>query len=159
MFNIKLPVEMLKLLHLVIFFTILFSCKEDSFRKDTYNVRSDIRLGSKFYSFYISKDGKAFVIKGTGSYYTEPLKVETSDTSEVFKLDSVNVFYNHLNRIKENPIIGVNRSDVPRVEIYYNKEKIYDAYKWDETFWDLFKPIMEQIPKGYNPFQVDDQPF
>lgn len=150
---------MLKLLHSLIFFTLLSSCKEGSVRSDRYDVRSDIRLGSKFYSLYTSKDGKAYAVKGTGSYYTEPLKVKTSDTSEVFKIDSANVFYHHLNRIKESPIIGANRLDAPRVEIYYNEKKIYDAYKWDETFWDLFKPIMRQIPKGFNPFRADDQPF
>lgn len=150
---------MKKLLYALFFFATILSCKERNVDEKPYNVRSDIRFGSKFFSIYVSEDGAAYVIKGRGSHYTEPLKVESSDTSNVFKLDSVKLFFENLNHIKDNPIIGANRLDAPRVEIYYDQKKVYDAYKWDEKFWNLFKPIMEQIPSGFNPFRADEKPF
>ena len=73
-----------------------------------------------FFSLFVSEGGTAYVIKGRGSHYAEPLKVESSDTSNVFKLDSVKVFFENLNRIKDIPIIGATRPDAPRVEIYYS---------------------------------------
>jgi hypothetical protein len=42
-----------------------------------------------------------------------------------------------------------------RAEVYFNHQKIYDGYAWDETFWDLFRPIMKQIPEGYDPFRAN----
>ena len=150
---------MKKLLYTLLFFATILSCKESGVDEKSYNVRSDIRFGSKFFSICINEDGAAYVIKGTGSHYTESLKVESSDTSNIFKLDSVKLFFERLNNIKDNPIIGANRLDAPRVEIYYNQKKVYDAYKWDEIFWNLFKPIMEQIPSGFNPFRADEKPF
>jgi hypothetical protein len=144
----------------LLFFGIIFiGCKEKKNEKNLYSVRTDIRLGSKFYSIYFNEIGDAYAIKGNCSYYTEPLKVESSDTSSLFKLDSVKPFFVKLDAIKINPIIGGNREGAPRVEIYYGNKKIYDACKWDEPFWDLFRPIMEQIPKGFNPFLSDDKPF
>jgi hypothetical protein len=154
-----LIVTMKRLLSILLFFATILSCKERSPDDKSYNARSDIRFGSRFFSIYISEGGTAYVIKGKGSSYTEPLKIESSDTSNIFKLDSVKLFFEKLNRIKDNPIIGANRLDAPRVEIYYNQKKVYDAYKWDENFWDIFKPIMEQIPSGFNPFRSNEKPF
>jgi len=157
--NINYPVAVIRLLYTIFCLGILLSCKQRKGEENQYDVRSDIRFGSKFYSLHLSESGKAYVVKGVGSPHTEELKVVSSDTSNVFNLDSAKVFYNYLNNMKENPIIGTNRLGAPRVEIYYNKKKIYDAYKWDETFWDLFRPLMLQIPKGFNPFLAEDQPF
>jgi hypothetical protein len=148
-----------KLFYISYSFFLFFACKEKDKDEKLYNVQTDIRLGSKFYSIYLNEEGKAYVIKGNGSYYTDTLKILSADTSNVFKLDSIKLFFENLNRIKANPIIGPNRVDAPRVEIYYDNQKIYDDYKWDEVLWDLFKPIMEQIPQGFNPFRVSDNPF
>jgi hypothetical protein len=151
---------MSKLLYIAFFIYPFCSCNEKKTGdKEPYNVHADIRLGIKFYSIYMNKEGRAYVIKGIDSNYTDTLKVESSDTSNVFKLDSAKAFFDNLNKIKAHPIIGANRGDAPRVEIYYDHQKVYDAYRWNETFWDLFKPIMEQIPKGYNPFRANDNPF
>lgn len=150
---------MTKLFYISFFSFTLFSCKAQTNNKVQYDVRSDIRLSTKFYSIYLNKEGQACVIKGNGSYYTDTLIIVTSDTSNVFKIDSVNLFFEKLNKIKANPIIGENRLHAPRVEIYYDHQKVYDAYRWDETFWGLFRPIMEQIPKGFNPFRESDKPF
>lgn len=148
-----------KLLYAFFFFIIIQSCKEKSNSDHSYDVRSDIRFGTWFFSVFVKEDGTAFVIKGTGTPYTDPLTVLSSDTSNIFRLDSVGLFFEKLNQIRDNPIIGAKRLDAPRVEIYYDQKKVYDAYRWDETFWDLFKPIMEQIPSGYNPFRTNEKPF
>lgn len=149
----------MKFINLLFFFFILQACKEKNAEMDSYNVRSDIRLGTKFYSIYMKDDGLSYVIKGVGTYYTDTLKMISSETSTFFKLDSAKVFLQNLNAIKNNPINGIYRDDAPRVEVYLNHQKIYDAYKWDETFWNLFRPIMEQIPMGFNPFRANDNPF
>lgn len=145
----------------LLFFIVSFvGCKEKVDKKSLFNVQADIRLGSKFYSIYFNELGNAYVVKGDGTYYTEPLKVESSDTSKTFKLDSAKRFFEILNEVKANPVKKGNRvGSAQRGEVYYNHQKIYDSYAWDETFWGLFAPIMEQIPKGYNPFRTDDKPF
>lgn len=150
---------MTKSFYILLFFSLFYSCKEKTGNKELYNVRTDIRFGTKFYSIFINEQGQAYVIKGVDSYYRDTLKIESSDTSKIFKLDSAKVFFDSLNKIKVHPIVGAFYDDAPRVEIYYDHQKIYDAYSWDETFWVLFRPIMEQIPKGYNPFRVSDYPF
>jgi hypothetical protein len=58
----------------LLFFGIIFiGCKEKKNEKNLYSVRTDIRLGSKFYSIYFNEIGDAYAIKGNCSYYTEPL--------------------------------------------------------------------------------------
>lgn len=146
------------LTYIVLFFAFT-SCRLQPSDKKPFDARSDVRLGSKFFSICINKDGTAYVIKGTSSNYTEALKIESSDTSNIFRLDSAEVFFKRLEQIKSHPIIEAERLDAPRVEIYYSDKKVYDAYNWDETFWGLFRPIMSQIPKGFNPFRMDDTPF
>ena len=151
---------MKKLIYAILLLIMFFSCKEEKTNNEhLYIVRSDIRFGSRFYSINISEDGTAYAVKGSGSNYTESLNILSSDTSNAFKLDSAKSFFEKLNRIKDNPIIEASQFDAPRVEIYYDQKKVYDTYKWDEKFWDLFKPIMEQIPSGFNPFRADEKPF
>ena len=129
---------MTKIFYISFFSLLLFSCKAQT-NKEQYNVRTDIRLSTKFYSIYMNEEGEAYI--------------------NVFKIDSVKIFFENLNKSKANTIIGVKRADAPRVEIYYDHQKIYDAYRWDETFWNLFRPIMEEIPKGFSPFRESDKPF
>ncbi len=137
----------------------LISCKGIKRNVNSYDSRTDIRMGSKFYSICLNETGEGYVIKGNCSYFTEPFIIESSDTSRFIKLDSANSFFKELNRIKVAPIIKDIRMGAPRVEIYYDNKKIYDAYKWDEEFWDIFRSIMEQLPENYNPFLVDKNPF
>ncbi|HEV8283905.1 MAG TPA: hypothetical protein VGQ09_06330 [Chitinophagaceae bacterium] len=137
----------------------LCSCKQNVTSEKEYNFQANIRLGYKYYSINVNEEGKAQVIKGKGSFYTEPLKIESSDSSKIFKIDSLRVFFENVDKIKRSPLIDSNRTDAPRVEMYYQHKKIYDAYKWNENFWDLFRPIMEQLPKGYSPFRASDNPF
>jgi hypothetical protein len=156
----RLVLENLIKIFLLLFFGIFMSCKGRQESTDKpYNVRTDFRMGSKFYSIWMNENGKAYAIKGEGSFYTEPLKILTSDTSEVFKMDSVKQFYGSLEKMKKQPIIGSNYMGAPRVEIYCDGQQIYDSYRWNEAFWDLFRPIMHQIPKGFNPFLTNDRPF
>ena len=150
---------MIKALYIVYTYLLLLSCKEKDDNIKPCNVRADIRLGNKFYSICLNQDGEGYIIKGNASYYTDTLKIESSDTSKVFKIDSVNVFFENLNKMKAHPVFGESRLDAPRAEIYYNRQKVYDGYRWDELFWDLFRPVMEQLPKGYSPFRMNDKPF
>jgi len=150
---------MIKQLYTLIILISILSCKEKNPYKKSYDIRSDIRFGKKFFSICISEDGTAYAIKGVGSHYLEPLKVESSDTSKIFKLDSIEVFLKNLDHMKDNPIIKPFRLDSPRGEVYYKQKKVYDDYKWDDFFWNLFNPIMRQIPAEFNPFRGDTHPF
>ncbi len=151
---------MKRIYQLVIFILLIAACKERVEVEKQYEVRVDVRMGTNFYSIFIKKDGRAIAIKGLGSPHYEPFRIQSSATSSSFKLDSVNKFFESLNKIKADPISNIdNNSDFPRVEIYYDKNRIYDVNKWNELFWELFNPIMRQIPKGYNPFRVRDNPF
>ncbi|MGK2862486.1 MAG: hypothetical protein ACSLE0_11160 [Chitinophagaceae bacterium] len=151
---------MKELLYTLFFFATILSCKERYHNNRSYCVRTDIRFGSRFCSIFINEDGTAYAIKGRGSHYTEPLKIISSDTSNIFKLDSIKLYLENLNKIKDEPVIGGYRNDAHRAEIYCNQKKVYDAYNWDEEFWKLIKPIMEQIPKGFNPFRDESEnPF
>ena len=141
------------------FFSFLIGCKGIYKNVNSYNARADIRFGSKFYSILLNEIGEGYVIKGNSSYYTESFNIESSDTSSFFKIDSAKSFFKELNKIKDAPVISDKRIGSPRVEIYYDDKKIYDACKWDESFWDIFRPIMEQLPKNYNPFLIDEKPF
>lgn len=147
--------------YILVFLLTFASCKERiNDNEQSYNVRSDIRLGTKFYSIFLNEEGNGYVIRGKGSYYTDTLRIESSDTSNVFKFDSAKIFFETLDKIKINPIVKANRTGTAqRTEVYYDNQKVYDSYAWDETFWDLFKPIMEQIPRGFNPFRANDKPF
>lgn len=143
------------------FFLLTFiSCKDKVTKGEQYDVKCDIRLGKTFYSIYLNQEGHAYVIKGNGSFYTEPLTIRSSDTSNVFKLDSTKSFFETLNKFRENPIYKANRTGIAqRAEVYYDNRKVFDSYAWDEMFWDLFRPIIEQVPKGFNPFLINDNSF
>ena len=136
------------------------SCKDTVSNEQQYPARIDVRLGFKYYSVFLSKENKAYVIKGKGSFYTDSLIVKSSDTSHIFKLDSVRLVLESFDQIKSSPITRTNRTGTAqRIEIYYEHKKIYDGYAWDEVFWNLYRPIMKQLPKGFDPFRVDDKPF
>ena len=107
----------------------------------------------------MNESGDAYALKGKGSNYMESFKVISSDTSAEFKFDSGKVFIEKLRVIRKKPIINTGNYDAPRVEIYYAGELIYDTGNWDNQFWDLFRPLMRQIPSEYNPFIVSNNPF
>jgi hypothetical protein len=139
----------------------LFSCActQHFHEKNAHNVRADFRFGSRFYSLVSSATGESYAIKGMSTDYNEPFTILSSDTSGPFKLDSVDVFYEKLNEIRSKNLRIDHHSDAPRVEIYFDRTKIYDSHNWNETFWDIFRPVMMQIPKNYNPFLVANKPF
>jgi hypothetical protein len=125
-----------------------------------YNIRVDIRFGYKFYSIFIDNNSRAYVIRGNGSGYLENFKIITSDTSHRFKLSHINLFYRDVDKLKAKPrIMNSSVTDSPRVEIYYEGKKIYDGQESGTMFWEMFKPVMLQLPKGYNPLLLDDHPF
>ena len=138
---------------------MIISCTGHGDLPGEHFVRIDVRFGSRFYSVCIPENGKAFGIKGQSSDYMAPFKINNSDTSKGFELDSVQQFFHRMNSLLKNPLVIDHNSDAPRVEIYYDQKKIYDGHKWDEGFWDLVRPIAGQIPKEFNPFLLDPSPF
>jgi transglutaminase-like putative cysteine protease len=146
--------------NIILFCLLFFECLGNVYAVKHYNVRVDVRFGSKFYSVIINNDGNAYAIKGRGSNYIENFKIITSDTSRLFKLAHIDVFYRNLNKIRTKPFITSSSvTDSPRAEIYYSGKKIYDANEEGTIFWDTFRPIMQQLPKEYNPFLLDGHPF
>ncbi len=124
-----------------------------------YNIRADIVFGYKFYSIFVGNNGNAYVIRGKDSGYPESFKVISSDTSRVFKLKHIGVFYRYVAKFKAKPLINHSLvTDSPQVTIYYKGKMIYNGPE-SGMFWDMFRPVMLQLPKGYNPFLTDDQPF
>jgi hypothetical protein len=150
---------MSRLFGIIVLFLVINSCKQSVNYQGEYDVKADIRFGSKFYSIYLSPKGIGYVIKGRGSRYSKPLEIASSDTSQIFKLDSIGLSYKALDKLRIKPTIDSSFQDSPRAEIYYNNKKIYDTYRWDTEFWNVFRPIMEQIPRGFNPFRTSENPF
>lgn len=141
-------------------FILFYSCRGDVSNDSIYSVRADIRLHDKFYSIYLNEKGNSFVVKGIGTNYMDKLAVKAADTSHEFKIDSINLFFQELNYFKTKPFYGKNhRGNAQKAEVYYNQTKVFEGYAWDEAFWKLFRPIMEQLPKNYNPFLADEKPF
>ena len=141
-------------------FILFYSCRGYESRDSVYSVRADIRLYDNFYSIYTNEKGNSYVVKGIGTNYMDKLVVKSADTSHKFKIDSINLFFEELNQFKTKPFYRKNRTGTAqRAEVYYNQTKVFDGYAWDEAFWKLFRPIMEELPKNYNPFLADDKPF
>ena len=146
-----------KILLMTVIFSLLISCEE----KSNYQVKIDVRLGSRFYSINVDEYGEAYVVKGKESGYTQPFKtVISSDTSKIFSSDAMKTFFNEVKKIKDSSIIiPAITTDAARVELYYSGKKVYDSYGLDKKHISLFIPIMGQLPKGFNPFLTDDHPF
>lgn len=137
---------------------IISACKDKNDKK-TYNVQMDIRFGNRYYSLFLSEQGNCKVNKGFGTYYTEPFKPQTFDSSISFKIDSISLFYDKLSTFLNSPKLDTTQDHVARAEIYFERKKILDSYKWDERVWGVFRTIMEKIPKKFNPFRLSDDPF
>ena len=145
----------------IVFLTlvVLLSCKQHE-SDPPYTVRTDIRLGNKFYSVFVNQDGNAYVIKGRGTVYTESLTVANADTSKRFRSDAMKIFFNKVRSMKEHPIINMpDITDASRIEIYCDTKKVLDSYGLRKPYMDLFIPIMGKLPKGYNPFFANEHPF
>ena len=144
---------------LLLHISFLIGCTENKGNQNPHKVRSDVRFGSKFYSLCVNEAGESYAIRGTCSDYAQPFVITSSDSSGPFTLDSVRGFFKRVENLKEKPIINTRNTDAPRIEIYYDEKKVYDTRRWDDTFWDIFRPIITQIPRGFNPFILDDKPF
>ncbi|MCQ6959687.1 hypothetical protein [Mucilaginibacter aquariorum] len=126
----------------------------------SYNVRADLRFGNSFYSMLANEKGQACILKGTSSHAMDIFKIEHSDTSKIFRLDSVAAFYNAIYKIKAKPKIHHHvNTDTARVEIYFDGIKIYDGPMTGEEFWDVFRPTFGQLPNGYCFYCTNDKPF
>ena len=138
---------------------IIVSCGEKKDLSKAYDIQFNVRYGTRFYSIFANEDGMAVAIKGKGSYHTDPFKIDVSDTSQIFRIDSIKLFLKAIDTFKTKPVVGKEKPHSPRVEIFNHQTKIYDAYNWNENFWDLFRPIMKQIPSGFNQFLASDNPW
>ena len=138
---------------------LLICCNQDAKKERVDIIRSDFRFGTRYYSVITNENGEGYVIKGSASTYTEPFVIKSTDTSSIFRLDSVDLFFQRIQELKQKQVSSTNFQDNPRTEIYYNESKVLDTYLWDEKFWYLFRPIMHQLPQNFNPFRLNDQPF
>jgi len=145
----------MKYFRTTIFATMLvffFQCQESAKKEDVYTTRVDFRFGNKFYSLLASDSGLCYAIRGIGTDYLSSFKIISSDTSELFRLDSARAFLTHVNELKKGTLKVYHNGDAPRVEIYSDGKKVYDSGAWDAQFWSMFRPIAGQIPPKYNPF-------
>ena len=119
-----------------------------------------IRYDKKFFALHINNLGTAYLVKGNSTYYTEVFKQHTSDTSQTFKLASTSSFFKGLRNLAAKPI-SRNKPDgeIPRMEIFLNKIKVYDGYENDGTYWNLVRPILNEIPDHLNPFQTETKRY
>jgi hypothetical protein len=140
-------------------YLLIIGCGTSDASTEPYPARTDVRFGNKFYSVFVNEQGDAYVIRGIGTNYTEVLKIEKADTSNRVKLDSAKVFFDRLKEIQTSPVYDTSSPDAPRVEIYCNNHKIYDSYIWSNEFLNLFRPVMMQLPNGFNPFLISERPF
>ncbi|RVU01319.1 hypothetical protein EOD41_04970 [Mucilaginibacter limnophilus] len=121
---------------------------------NAYNIKTDIRFGRTFYSIYLNNTGYGYVVKGQGSPYTELfLRIDTAEMSKAFKIDSLYAVFQGLQALKRKPQLQTaNTTDSAHVEIYYDGRKIYDDYTMSVKFWIVFRPMLTDLPEGFNPF-------
>jgi len=136
-----------------------WACVGHANKMHEYKTRVDFRFGNRFYSFCSKESGDSYVIKGKSSEYNDSFVIFSADTSRIFRIDPSKVYFGKLTVLSKKPLVVDHHSDAPRVEIYYDGKKIYDSHRWDEEFWDIFRPVMSQLPKGFNPFLIDENPF
>jgi hypothetical protein len=150
----------MKNVYFILLYSLVFTnCQQTDIGETNYNVRADIRSGSFFHSLLVSEDGRCYVIKGTATFESDRFSVLSADTSSLVHLDSQKAiaFFKKIEPFKAKPlIVGITKTDAPRVEIYYDGKKIYDANNWNDEFLDMFKPLIPQLPNGYNPFVNDN---
>ena len=137
---------------------LFFSCNYKT-SSDSYDIRADFRYAGKYYSIFCIATGSFQIVKGNGNSQNAILVSETVDSSSVFRHDSVTVFYKKIKELVDSPLIDLEVMDRPRVEIYFQGKKVYDRYRWDSTFWNLFNPIIDHLPPKFNPFSARDRPF
>jgi len=139
--------------------TVLISgCKTTN--KEPCTIKIDFRFGYKFFSVRINEEGRTYVIKGKGSFFTYPMKIVKADTSRIFTLDSIKSLNRNISKLKQKPVLSTHvNTDSPRAEVYYLNQKIMDNSQISSEFIDLIKPIITQLPKGFNPFLGDEDPF
>nr|WP_294948123.1 hypothetical protein [uncultured Mucilaginibacter sp.] len=145
---------------LIVLFLLTFAYEKKQKTEGQFLIRVDMRYGYKFFSLRANQQGEAYVIKGRGTYFTEPLKIESGDTSSFFKLDSIRPFYNSIKSIDRRKSISQHiNTDAPRSEIFFNGIKVMDTSQGNSGFLEVYRTILTQLPTGYNPFYVDENPF
>lgn len=139
---------MIKTLY-VLFFLTFVGCKEGASKDKTYQVRSDIRLGTTFYSIYFNKNGSAYVVKGKESFYIEPLKIESAATSNICNTSKtcINTIKGFLEWYKtnfdrmtslQNSVVSLDSNSTQYRVNFANAEKYLAALRSSRFFSDKF---------------------
>lgn len=150
---------MAKYFFVFIYLLVNQACSVSQNKKQSYSFQCDVRSGTKFYRILIDKDGTGEVLKGNGTFYTDSLSIETSNSSGKFKIDSLGSFFENLEKMKSKYLILGRVNGLSRAEVYYNGIKIFDGDGSNEIFWKMIFPIRDKLPKSYNPFLVSERPF
>lgn len=143
----------------LLFWVLLLGCGQTKQNTTSYSTRTEITWFNTFCTLYTDEDGRAQVIKGHHKeLYLIPVTI--SDTSKVFRLDSVKQFYKALQLLTSKHYFNTTSGDSPTFRVYRNGILLYCGYASGTDFWDVFRPIMLQIPDRYNPFiQEHGNPF
>lgn len=146
------------LLFCTIFLITSFGCKNISdfnpSKEHLDNIKIEVRSGYEIISVKLNSDGSGISRKGTGTYYTEERDSISFNDSISFKSNSFEILNENLNSLKSNAYNGSKYQDAPRVEIYFNEDKLYSGYSWNSEFWEIIRPVIQEIPEKFNPFMV-----
>lgn len=151
--------KIIRLMLRIFLLAMLVGCVSNKEMHISPMIRHDVRFANDFYSICVFEDSSAYVIKGTGSNYMEPLVVTKADTSDRFKLDSFHIYMLNLERLVADSIFHNAVPSGPRAEIFLNGQKVYDSYFWRKNFWDVVRPIIPHLPPGFSPFRLEESPF
>lgn len=151
--------KILRAVFFLYFFVFSFSCnqsyKDKKQESESTNLKTTTiiyRSGYTYYQIEVENTGIGFVKKGDSNNYHEDFIPETVQDSLFFKVNSTVSYFEKLQEYERNPYIGQRVLGVNRIQIYSDKVKVYDSYRFDSDFWDLIKIISDDIPQKFNPF-------
>lgn len=145
--------------YLAIFALSITSCSRKNKVSDI--VTATLKANNRFFSVFIDSRGELWVEKGNIKEIGPPSSsVSSREISRKVKIDSIDVFFKQIKKLKARPIKGAtNIKDSPKTLVTYNGEIIYDAYYQNQEFWDAFRFLLGKFPKGFDPFDNDTNGF
>jgi hypothetical protein len=150
--------KVLKVLFLFILI-FLFSCNQSYKDRKQVNEGTNLkkttiiyRSGYTYYQIEVESTGNGFVKKGYSNNYHDEFSPKTVQDSMFFKVNSTASYFEKLKKYEKNPYKGQRILGVNRIQVYSDKEKVYDSYRFDSDFWSLINTISNDIPQKFNPF-------
>lgn len=147
--------------HFPVIAAILFlaACRSPVIQKPkekSYTTKIDFSFSDQFCTLYLNEDGSAKATIASEYRNTDPFVAwRYADTSKPFRLDSATAFYKALKACSEHSWIDYHPSqDGLKVEIYQNGLLVFCNNEVG-CFWDIIRPIMSEIPEGYNPLRTN----